>query len=106
MNGLKFSNELFHNLTRPLAWESVFRIRLSQGFNQIDSFGNIQIKNKTADLVIAPTIDNERVFSYEFEKTADPAGQNLATTDPHKLARISKRFLFVQSALLYSSSEG
>jgi len=27
--GLKFSNELYHNLTRKLAWESVFRIRLS-----------------------------------------------------------------------------
>ena len=32
--GLKFSNELYHNLTRKLAWESVFRIRLSQGFSQ------------------------------------------------------------------------
>ena len=27
--GLKFSNELYHNLTRKIAWESVFRIRLS-----------------------------------------------------------------------------
>lgn len=46
-NGLKFSNELYHNITRKLAWEAVFRIRLSHGFNQIDSYGNIQIKQKT-----------------------------------------------------------
>lgn len=40
-NGLKFSNELHHNLTRPIAWEAVFRIRLSHGFTQLESFGNI-----------------------------------------------------------------
>jgi protein transport protein SEC24 len=28
-HGLKFSNELYHNLTRKIAWEAVFRIRLS-----------------------------------------------------------------------------
>jgi protein transport protein SEC24 len=31
-HGLKFTNELYHNLTRKLAWEAVFRIRLSHGF--------------------------------------------------------------------------
>lgn len=29
LSGLKFSNELYHNLTRKIAWEAVFRIRLS-----------------------------------------------------------------------------
>lgn len=42
--GLKFSNELYHSLVRKTAWEGVFRIRTSCGFNQIRSFGNIQIK--------------------------------------------------------------
>ena len=67
-NGLKFSNELYHNLTRKIAWEAVFRIRLSQGWNQLESFGNIQIKAKTNDLVLAPCMDQDRTFSYEFEK--------------------------------------
>ena len=40
-SGLKFSNELYHNLTRKIAWEAVFRIRLSHGFNQLESHGNI-----------------------------------------------------------------
>ena len=32
--GLKFSNELYHDLVRKTAWEGVFRIRTSAGFNQ------------------------------------------------------------------------
>ena len=90
-NNLKFSNELHHNLTRNIAWESVFRVRLSHGFNQIESFGNIQIKQKTTDLVLAPTIDTDRVFIYEFEKTPDDNTQ----ANNQRLARISKRYLFV-----------
>jgi len=71
VHGLKLSNELYTNLTRKHSWEAVFRIRLSQGFNQIEGLGNIQIKNKTADLVLAPTMDSDRVLIYEFEKTPD-----------------------------------
>lgn len=33
VSGLKFSNELYHCLTRKLAWEGVFRIRVSFGFS-------------------------------------------------------------------------
>ena len=64
--------------------------------------GNIQIKAKTTDLVLAPTIDSDRVFMYEFEKASEEA----SVDQSGRLNRISKRFLFVQSALLYSSSEG
>jgi hypothetical protein len=32
---LKFTNELYHSLTRKIAWEAVFRIRVSFGFNQV-----------------------------------------------------------------------
>mmetsp|Transcript_8506 Transcript_8506/g.13074 ORF Transcript_8506/g.13074 Transcript_8506/m.13074 type:complete len:123 (-) Transcript_8506:689-1057(-) len=45
-------------------------------------------------------MDNERVIMYEFEKQKDDPAQDA------RMARISKRFLFVQSALLYSSSDG
>ena len=31
--GLKFTNELYHALTRKNAWEAVFRIRTSLGYN-------------------------------------------------------------------------
>ena len=101
--GLKFSNELYHNLTRKIAWESVFRIRLSSGFTQLECFGNVQIKAKTQDLVLAPTMDSDRIIAYEFEKANDTAAQ---ADQSGRLQRISKRFLFVQSALLYSTSDG
>ena len=80
----------------------MFRIRLSQGFTQIESFGNMQVKAKTVDLVLCPTIDSDRTFAYEFDKADDASMKDQSG----RLGRISKRFLFVQSALLYSSSEG
>ena len=89
-------------MTRKIAWEAVFRIRLSHGFNQLESYGNIQIKNKTADLVLCPTIDNDRCYVYEFEK----APEETTPDQTGRLQRINKNFLFVQSALLYSTSEG
>jgi hypothetical protein len=38
---MKFSNELYHCLTRRVAWEAVFRVRTSTGFNQVATYGNI-----------------------------------------------------------------
>ena len=32
-HSMKFTNELYTNLTRANAWESVFRVRTSAGFN-------------------------------------------------------------------------
>jgi hypothetical protein len=66
---MKFSNELYHSLTRKMAWEAVFRIRTSVGFSQVCSYGNIQIKAKTTDLILCPSIDCDRVIAYEIEKT-------------------------------------
>ena len=38
-HNLKFTNELYHNLTRKIAWEAVFRIRLSKNRGWVDSNG-------------------------------------------------------------------
>lgn len=100
MNGLKFSNELYHCLIRKVAWEGVFRIRVSFGFSQVASYGNIQIKAKTADLILCPTIDSDRIIVYEIEKN------DLITEDPVKAARRDQSHLYIQSALLHSSSDG
>jgi len=67
-SGLKFTNELYNSLTRSCAWESVFRVRTSTGFNQIGTLGNKLVKNKTADLILCPTIDKDRVLVYELER--------------------------------------
>jgi protein transport protein SEC24 len=67
-NSLKFSNELYHNLTRNTAWEAVFRVRVSNGYHHIAQMGNLQIKAKTNDLIICPTIDCDRTICYEIER--------------------------------------
>ncbi len=89
---MKFSNELYHNLTRKIAWESVFRIRLSCGYQQLESFGCVQIKAKTQDLILAPTMDSDRIVMYEFEKCRE---DTLNKDQSGRMNRISKRFLFV-----------
>lgn len=99
--GLKFSNDLYHNLTRKHAWEAVFRIRLSHGYQQTEQYGNMQIKEQTRDLVLCPTVDTDRVFCYEFDRSDSDAKD-----ESGRLSRASKRFLFCQSALLYSTSDG
>ena len=99
--GLKFSNDLYHSLTRKHAWEAVFRIRLSHGYQQTEQYGNMQIKEQTRDLVLCPTVDQDRVYCYEFDRfEAD------AKDETGRLSRMSRRFLFCQSALLYSTSDG
>jgi hypothetical protein len=68
---MKFTNELYTTLTRANAWEAVFRIRCSAGFNQIGTYGNFLIKQKTTDLILAPTIDKDRVLAYEIERVSE-----------------------------------
>jgi protein transport protein SEC24 len=67
-HGLKFTNELYHALTRQTAWESVFRVRISNGWKEVISMGNLTIKHKTKDLIIGPTMDQDKVYVYEIEK--------------------------------------
>ena len=69
--GLKFTNELYNSLTRANAWEAVFRIRTSIGYNQISTYGNKLIKQKTNDLILCPVIDKDRVLVYEIERVPD-----------------------------------
>ena len=99
-SGLKFTNELYNSLTRSCGWEAVFRVRTSTGFNQIGSYGNKLVKQKTADLILCPVIDKDRILVYELERENDsdkPEKRRLMADQKH---------MYVQSALLYSTSEG
>ena len=85
--GLKFSNELYNSLTRCCAWEAVFRVLTSAGFNQIGTYGNKLIKQKTNDLVLCPVIDKDRILVYELEREAEtsdkPEKRRLMTDQKH-----------------------
>lgn len=71
-----------------MAWEAVFRIRVSGGFIQKMQLGNIQIKAKTADLVLAPVMDSDRVLAYEIEKSEG------AESDQKRVQRRDQKFAF------------
>jgi hypothetical protein len=68
---MTFTNELYHCLTRRQAWESVFRVRTSAGFQQIGTYGNYLVKQKTADLLLCPTLDKDKVYTYELERQSE-----------------------------------
>ena len=75
-------------------------MRTSTGFNQIGSYGNKLVKQKTADLILCPVIDKDRILVYELERENDsdkPEKRRLMADQKH---------MYVQSALLYSTSEG
>jgi len=59
----------------------------------------LQIKAKTADLILCPSIDSDRVITYELEK-------NDLAEDATKMSRRDTSHLYIQSALLYSTSDG
>ena len=80
---------MYHCLTRRNAWESVFRIRTSVGYNQIASYGNIQIKQKTTDLILCPTVDVDRVIVYEIEKS------DITNEDPNRVARRDTSHVYI-----------
>lgn len=88
-------------MTRSCAWEAVFRIRTSAGFNQTCTLGNKLIKQKTADLILCPVIDKDRILVYELEREPEMAGK-----PDRKALMMDQKHMYVQSALLYSTAEG
>jgi hypothetical protein len=68
---MKFTNELYHCLTRRQAWEAVFRVRTTLGFGQMGTYGNFIVKERTTDLLLCPTIDKDKVIMYELERQGE-----------------------------------
>lgn len=98
---LKFSNELYNCLTRSCAWEAVFRIRTSTGYNQTATLGNKLIKLRTNDLIACPVIDKDRMLIYELDREVE-----MADKPERRRLMADQKHMFVQSALLYSTAEG
>jgi protein transport protein SEC24 len=62
--------------------------------------GNFLVKRKTTDLILCPNIDKDRVIVYELER------QNESTaTQEIRTLMSNQKVLYVQSALLYSTSD-
>ncbi|CAD8096099.1 unnamed protein product [Paramecium sonneborni] len=84
----RFKNDLKEILSRDYAWESVFRIRTSIGWKVKHVYGNYVVK--TSDLLNLTNCDDQKTLIYELE-----------LTEPN----LQYDHLFIQTALLYTSSK-
>jgi protein transport protein SEC24 len=80
---------LLAHATRNVAWESVMRVRASQGVRITNFYGSLNIRGN--DLLALPNCDEDAVFGVEFAFEAD-----MLTTSS----------VIVQAALLHTSSTG
>jgi len=88
-DGPKFESELVRSLTQHTAFESVMRIRCTRGMKITNFYGNFFIRG--SDLLALPNCNSDSVFAFDFSH------------DEHNL---NSSFMTIQSALLYTSSEG
>ncbi|CAE7197706.1 unnamed protein product [Symbiodinium necroappetens] len=86
---VKFKSELVHVLTRYMGWEAVMRVRVSRGWKITKFDGHLFIRGQ--DLLVVPNCHSDQTFAIQIDMDDN------VTPDP---------VLYVQSALLYTNSEG
>jgi len=89
LSGGKLKNELQHVLTRFMGWEAVMRVRVSRGWKITKFYGHLFIRGQ--DLLVVPNCHSDQTFAIAIDM------EDNVTPDP---------VLCVQSALLYTNSEG
>ena len=88
-DGPKFESELRKALTMNTAFEAVMRIRCTKGMRITNFYGNFFIRG--TDLLALPNCSSDSVFGYDIVHDEQSILTNVVT---------------IQSALLYTSSEG
>merc|ERR1719396_98677 len=78
-----------HVLTRYMGWEAVMRVRVSRGWKIKQFYGHLFIRG--VDLLVVPNCHQDQTFSISIDLEEN------VTPDP---------ILCVQSALLYTNSDG
>ncbi len=88
-DGPRFESELSRVLTQHTAFEAVMRIRCTRGMKISNFYGNFFIRG--TDLLALPTCTSDSVFAFDLV---------------HDEQNVSSSVVTVQSALLYTSTEG
>ena len=88
-DGPKFESELCRGLTRPTAFEAVMRIRCTKGMRISNFYGNFFIRGN--DLLALPNCSSDSVYAFDIV---------------HDEPSVNSTAITVQTALLYTSSEG
>lgn len=87
--GPKLKSELIHVLTRYMGWEAVMRVRVSKGWKLTKYYGHLHMRGQ--DLLVVPNCHADQTFAVTVDM------EEGATPDP---------ILCMQSALLYTNSDG
>jgi protein transport protein SEC24 len=88
-HGMKLKSELVHVLSRYMGWEAVMRVRVSRGWKITGFYGHLFVRGQ--DLLVVPNCHTDQTFAITVDMEEN------VTPDP---------VMFVQSALLYTNSEG
>lgn len=89
VDGARFESELGRALTQHTAFEAVMRIRCTRGMRISNFYGNFFIRG--TDLLALPNCTSDSVFAFDLV---------------HDEQNVSSSVVTIQSALLYTSSEG
>jgi protein transport protein SEC24 len=88
-DGPTFESQLYRRLTQPIAFEAVLRIRCTKGMQITNFYGNFHIRGQ--DLLSLPNCSADAVFGFDLN---------------HDEQSINEPFVTIQSALLYTTSDG
>ena len=88
-DGPRFESELCRTLTQTTAFEAVMRIRCTRGMRISNFYGNFFVRG--TDLLALPNCNADSTFAFDLV---------------HDEQTLNSSFVTVQSALLYTSSEG
>eukprot|EP00970_Alexandrium_tamarense_P007425 scaffold1361_cov269-Alexandrium_tamarense.AAC.5 len=88
-DGPRFESELCRALTQHTAFEAVMRIRCTRGMRISNFYGNFFVRG--TDLLALPNCNADSTFAFDLV---------------HDEQNLNSSFVTVQSALLYTSSEG
>jgi protein transport protein SEC24 len=85
----KLMNELWLDITRETVWETGLRVRVSLDWKMVQVYGHYHIR--TSDLLSLPTLDTTQTVAYDLDLA---------------VAVASSPYLYLQAALLFSTSDG
>merc|ERR1719354_524790 len=89
LDGHRFISDLRHNISRPIAFDSILRVRTSTGVRPTDFFGSYFMSN-TTDMELA-SVNSDAAVTIEIK---------------HDDKKTDEEGVYVQAALLYTSVGG
>lgn len=93
-------NQIRRVLSRPISWEGVLRTRFSHGYKLTEFVTPVLVTNR--DLLVFPTNDSDQ--HYQFGVTMNDI--NDSSSSYSKDPTINDKYVYIQSALLYSYGDG